>query len=100
MKRRSGAYGGYLYGKQAVVSSVVKEQKKVSPPKLYDLTTLQRDANRLFGLTAKQTLEATQSLYEKKLVTYPRTDSQYLSDDMEETATNVIAAIMETVLQR
>ena len=58
-------------GKQAVVSSVVKEQKKVSPPKLYDLTTLQRDANRLFGLTAKQTLEATQSLYEKKLVTYP-----------------------------
>lgn len=87
-------------GKQAVVSSVVKEQKKVSPPKLYDLTTLQRDANRLFGLTAKQTLEATQNLYEKKLVTYPRTDSQYLSDDMEETARNVIAAIMETVLQR
>ena len=57
-----------------------------SPPKLYDLTTLQRDANRLFGFTAKQTLEYTQSLYEKKLVTYPRTDSQYLSDDMEGTA--------------
>lgn len=87
-------------GKQAVVSSVVKELKKVSPPKLYDLTTLQRDANRLFGLTAKQTLEATQNLYEKKLVTYPRTDSQYLSDDMEETARNVIAAIMETVFSK
>ena len=62
---------------QALVTSVVKEEKWVAPPKLYDLTTLQRDANRLFGFTAKQTLEYTQSLYEKKLVTYPRTDSQY-----------------------
>lgn len=61
---------------QALVTSVVKEEKWVAPPKLYDLTTLQRDANRLFGFTAKQTLEYTQSLYEKKLVTYPRTDSQ------------------------
>ena len=67
----------------ATVVSVTKEKKTVQPPKLYDLTTLQRDANRLFGFTAKQTLEYTQSLYEKKLVTYPRTDSQYLSDDME-----------------
>ena len=83
---------------QALVTSVVKEEKWVSPPKLYDLTTLQRDANRLFGFTAKQTLEYTQSLYEKKLVTYPRTDSQYLSDDMEGTAKNVIEAIFNSLL--
>lgn len=83
---------------QALVTSVVKEEKWVAPPKLYDLTTLQRDANRLFGFTAKQTLEYTQSLYEKKLVTYPRTDNQYLSNDMEETAKNVIEAIFNSLL--
>lgn len=83
---------------QALVTSVEKEEKTVSPPKLYDLTTLQRDANRLFGFTAKQTLEYMQSLYEKKLCTYPRTDSQYLSDDMEQTAGNVIEAIFGSIL--
>ena len=83
---------------QALVTSVIKEEKWVAPPKLYDLTTLQRDANRLFGFTAKQTLEYTQSLYEKKLVTYPRTDSQYLSDDIEGTAKNVIEAIFNSLL--
>ena len=85
-------------GKAAAVVSVTKEKKTMQPPKLYDLTTLQRDANRLFGFTAKQTLEYTQSLYEKKLVTYPRTDSQYLSDDMEDTARGVIGAIYKAVL--
>jgi len=89
--------GACLNG-QALVTSVVKEEKTVAPPKLYDLTTLQRDANRLFGFTAKQTLEYTQSLYEKKLCTYPRTDSQYLSDDMEQTAGNVIEAIFGSIL--
>ena len=88
--------GACLNG-QALVTSVVKEEKTVAPPKLYDLTTLQRDANRLFGFTAKQTLEYTQSLYEKKLCTYPRTDSQFLSDDMEMTAENVIKAIFDTM---
>ena len=83
---------------QALVTSVIKEEKWVAPTKLYELTTLQRDANRLFGFTAKQTLEYTQSLYEKKLVTYPRTDSQYLSDDMEGTAKNVIEAIFNSLL--
>lgn len=82
----------------ATVISVTKEKKTVQPPKLYDLTTLQRDANRIFGFTAKQTLEYTQSLYEKKLVTYPRTDSQYLSDDMEDTAGKVIGAIYKALL--
>ncbi len=83
---------------QAVVTSAAKEQKSIAPPKLYDLTTLQRDANRLFGFTAKQTLEYVQSLYEKKLATYPRTDSQYLSDDMEQTAKSVIEAIFGSIL--
>ena len=85
---------GKCGGQQAVVVSVSKEEKNTAPPKLYDLTTLQRDANRLFGFTAKQTLEYTQSLYEKKLVTYPRTDSQYLSDDMGDTARDVLTVIM------
>ena len=88
--------GACLNG-QALVTSVVKEEKTVAPPKLYDLTTLQRDANRLFDFTAKQTLEYTQSLYEKKLCTYPRTDSQFLSDDMAMTAGNVINAIFDTM---
>ena len=79
---------------QAVVTSVVKEEKKTASPKLYDLTSLQRDANRLFGFTAKQTLEYAQSLYEKKLLTYPRTDSRYLSDDMQETTENVIGILI------
>ena len=78
---------------QAFVISVTKEEKQAAPPKLYDLTTLQREANRLFGFTAKQTLEYAQSLYEKKLLTYPRTDSRYLSEDMEETASDVIRSI-------
>ena len=83
---------------QALVTSIIKEEKASAPPKLYDLTTLQRDANRLFGFTAKQTLEYTQSLYEKKLATYPRTDSQFLSDDMGQTAKNVINAIFQSIL--
>ena len=81
-------------GSQAQVMSVVKEEKAVSPPRLYDLTTLQRDANRIFGFTAKKTLEYLQSLYEKKLATYPRTDSQFLSEDMGQTVGKVIEAVL------
>lgn len=80
-------------GKQAVVTELKKEIKNANPPKLYDLTTLQRDANKQFGYTAKQTLDFLQSLYEKKLSTYPRTDSQYLSDDMEETAEKMVQTV-------
>jgi DNA topoisomerase-3 len=76
--------------RDAVCTSVQKEQKKEQPPKLYDLTTLQREANRLLGYTAKQTLDYAQSLYEKKLLTYPRTDSRYLTSDMAETASCVL----------
>ena len=75
---------------QAICTSVTRERKKEQPPKLYDLTTLQREANRIFGYTAKQTLDYAQSLYEKKLLTYPRTDSRYLTSDMAETASCVI----------
>ena len=74
----------------AVCTSVTREQKKEQPPKLYDLTTLQREANRLLGYTAKQTLDYAQSLYEKKLLTYPRTDSRHLTSDMAETASCVL----------
>ena len=77
-------------GAAVTCTSVTKEQKKEQPPKLYDLTTLQREANRLFGYTAKQTLDYAQSLYEKKLLTYPRTDSRYLTSDMAEMASCVI----------
>ena len=69
-------------GKTAVVKSVQRQEKSVSAPKLYDLTTLQREANRLFGYTAAGTLSAVQSLYEQKVVTYPRTDSRYITEDM------------------
>ena len=67
---------------QAVVQKSERKEKSERPPALYDLTTLQRDANRLLGYSAQQTLDYTQALYEKKLVTYPRTDSRYLTEDM------------------
>ena len=79
--------------KQAVVSSLKQETKTVNPPKLYDLTTLQREANRYYGFTAQQTLDLVQTLYEKKLLTYPRTDSQFITDDMEDTARQVISIV-------
>ena len=79
--------------KQAVVSSLKRETKTVNPPKLYDLTTLQREANRYYGFTAQQTLDLVQTLYEKKLLTYPRTDSQFITDDMEDTARQVISIV-------
>ena len=83
--------------KQAVVSSVKRETKTVNPPRLYDLTTLQREANRHYGFTAQQTLDLVQSLYEKKLLTYPRTDSQFITDDMESTVRQVIGIVCRKV---
>ena len=74
----------------AFVLSVDKQIKTVQPPRLYDLTTLQRECNRIYGYTAQQTLDYVQSLYEKKLATYPRTDSQYLTEDMQATAASLI----------
>ena len=77
-------------GQTASVLSVEKQVKTVQPPRLYDLTTLQRECNRIYGYTAQQTLDYLQSLYEKKLATYPRTDSQYLTEDMQATAASLI----------
>ena len=78
---------------QAECISVTREKKTVSPPKLFDLTSLQREANRIYGYTAKQTLDLAQALYEKRLLTYPRTDSAFLTDDMGGTATNIAALL-------
>ena len=78
---------------QAVCTSVTREKKTVAPPKLFDLTSLQREANRIYGYTAKQTLDLAQALYEKKLLTYPRTDSSYLTDDMSGTAAQIAALL-------
>ena len=78
---------------RAVCTSLVKEKKIAAPPKLFDLTALQRDANRLFGYTAKQTLDLAQVLYEKRFLTYPRTDSAFLTDDMGDTANSIIALL-------
>ena len=76
---------------------MTRENKTAIPPKLFDLTSLQREANRIYGYTAKQTLDLAQTLYEKKLLTYPRTDSSYLTDDMEETAATVISLLCGTL---
>ena len=81
-------------GASAICSSAKREKKTEQPPKLYDLTTLQREANRLFGFTAKQTLDYAQQLYEKKLLTYPRTDSQYLTEDMGQTAQHLVSDLL------
>ena len=78
-------------GEPVVVKSVTSKEKTEKAPALYDLTTLQRDANRQLGYTAQQTLDYVQSLYEKKLCTYPRTDSRYLTDDMADGVNAVVA---------
>jgi len=77
-------------GKRAAVTNVERITKTAAPPKLYDLTTLQRDANRLLGYTAQQTLEYIQSLYEKKLASYPRTDAKHITADMRDTVFKIL----------
>ena len=77
-------------GSTAVVTQMKKENKKAFPPRLYDLTSLQREANRYFGYTAKRTLEMLQELYEEKLVTYPRTDSQFVTEDMKDSVEELV----------
>ncbi len=78
---------------QAVCTSLKKEKKTAAPPKLFDLTALQREANRLYGFTAKQTLDYAQALYEKRLLTYPRTDSKYITSDMEGSTKELITGL-------
>ena len=80
-------------GQCAVVGSIERKRVEKKPPKLYDLTTLQREANRYYDLTASQTLQALQELYEEKLVTYPRTDSQFVTEDMRKTVESLVLAL-------
>ena len=83
-------------GQSATVTEIVRVTKTVAPPKLYDLTGLQRDANRLLGYTAQQTLDYVQSLYEKKIVSYPRTDAKHITDDMRDTVLKIIGKTVFT----
>ena len=82
------------------VKQVERRDKSEKPPALYDLTTLQRDANRLLGFTAQQTLDYLQNLYEKKLCTYPRTDSRYLTSDMAEGLPVLVNLVANAMLFR
>ena len=76
----------------STIQKITRKEKAENPPPLYDLTTLQRDANRLLGFTAQQTLNYAQSLYEKKLITYPRTDSRFLTEDMAASLPGLMSA--------
>ncbi|MBQ9839726.1 MAG: DNA topoisomerase 3 [Oscillospiraceae bacterium] len=80
----------------ATVTKAERKEKSEKPPALYDLTSLQRDANRVLGYTAQQTLDYTQNLYEKKLVTYPRTDSRFLTDDMAHSMPDIVNLAFHT----
>jgi len=80
-------------GNDAVIKRVERTKKTVLPPKLYDLTALQREANRIFGYTAQQALDCVQALYEKSLCTYPRTDSRYITGDMQDSIPRLAAKI-------
>ncbi len=80
---------------KAMIKSMDRKEKTERAPLLYDLTSLQRDANRILGFTAQQTLDYTQALYEKKLVTYPRTDSRYLTEDMKPMLPGLIAQVAQ-----
>jgi DNA topoisomerase-3 len=82
--------------KTATVTAIERVEKSVAPPSLYDLTTLQREANRAHGFTAQQTLDYAQSLYEKKLATYPRTDSRFLTDDMADGVAELVKLLAPT----
>ena len=82
---------------KAVIKSMDRKEKTERAPLLYDLTSLQRDANRILGFTAQQTLDYTQALYEKKLVTYPRTDSRYLTEDMKPMLPSLISQVAEKI---
>ena len=94
-KAEAAALKGACETQTAVCVSLTREKKTAAPPKLFDLTSLQREANRIFGYTAKQTLDLAQSLYEKRLLTYPRTDSSFLTDDMGGTAAGIIKLLCE-----
>ena len=94
-KAEADALKGACEAETAVCVSLTKEKKTAAPPKLFDLTSLQREANKIYGYTAKQTLDLAQTLYEKRLLTYPRTDSAFLTDDMGDTAAKTVSMLSE-----
>ena len=87
----------FIKGKQVIAVDIKKDTKRIKPPLLFDLTSLQREANRLFGFSAKQTLDYTQYLYEKKWVTYPRTDSKYLTSEMKDGLIELVEGLDENI---
>ena len=91
-RKDADAIANTCKGKTATVKSVERKEKSEKAPALYDLTSLQRDANRVLGYTSQQTLDYLQALYEKKFCTYPRTDSRFLTDDMEGSVPGLVAA--------
>jgi len=90
-KEDAAAIAAACEGSAVTIQTVERREKSEKAPALYDLTTLQRDANRILGYTAQETLDYLQALYEKKLCTYPRTDSRYLTDDMENAVPNLVS---------
>ena len=90
-KEGAAAIATACEGSTVTIQTVERREKSEKAPALYDLTTLQRDANRILGYTAQETLDYLQALYEKKLCTYPRTDSRYLTDDMENAVPNLVS---------
>jgi len=92
-RQTADAISASCNGKTATITDVKRQEKSEAPPKLYDLTTLQREANRLFGYTAAQTLSCVQNMYEQKIVTYPRTDSRYLTEDMKGGIPTLVAGV-------
>ena len=95
-KAEAAALAKGCIGAVVTVTKAESKEKSEKPPALYDLTSLQRDANRVLGYTAQQTLDYTQNLYEKKLVTYPRTDSRYLTSDMAVTLPTLVELVFST----
>ena len=94
-KEKADALKAACEAETAVCVSLTKEKKTAASPKLFDLTSLQREANKIYGYTAKQTLDLAQTLYEKRLLTYPRTDSAFLTDDMGDTAAKTVTMLSE-----
>ena len=92
VKKDASALAAACEGSAASIQTAERRERSERPPALYDLTTLQREANRALGYTAQQTLDYLQALYEKKLCTYPRTDSRFLTDDMENTVPALVSA--------
>ena len=92
-KGKADALKAACEAETAVCISLTKEKKTAAPPRLFDLTSLQREANKIYGYTAKQTLDLAQTLYEKRLLTYPRTDSAFLTDDTEDTAAKTVTML-------